>query len=175
MTKLHVATATELKVFFDGVRPIEYKNNGGCLFFCYAFYLWLKKNGYDTSVFSIVQYCDPWENTIPQNEAFVEGKNSQAASANHFTWIYNGTEYDADGIVSVTKGAPPACWQHHKFDELLEKNLVEKFCINALHNGSWNEMFDRKSAMKAIKNTFGIIIPKSIGIEIDDCTGHVVE
>lgn len=174
MTK-HVANATELKVFFDGVRPIECKNQGGCLFFCYTFYLWLEKNGYDDSSYSIIQYCADWEDTIPQNEAFVKGAKKEAASANHFTWMYDGKEYDANGLLAKSNDPLPCDWKHHKFDELMKKHFVEKFCINALHNGTWNEMFNRNSAMKTIKDTFGIVIPKSIGIEIDEDTGRVVE
>lgn len=169
-----VATKDQIKAFYKGIESIPRRNCGGCLFFCYTFYLWLEKNGYDDSSYSIIQYCSPWDgDTIPQNEAFISGKNKQAASANHFTWMYNGKQYDADG--PFTRGNPPSDWHHHQFDELMKKHLVEKFCINALHNGEWNEEFKRANAMKVVKEKLGITIPKTIGINIDNDTGRVVD
>lgn len=45
-----------LEKFFNGCSGIDCKNAGGCLFFCYAFWKWAKKNGLDLSSFDIVQY-----------------------------------------------------------------------------------------------------------------------
>jgi len=146
-----VATKRELKTFFDAVADIPYPNSGGCLFFCYVFWLWLKKKGYDRSSFTINQY-DYNETVIKRNIAFIEKKQKNAGSSNHFTWSYNGQEYDAEGIPSYTPG------HRHVF----KLRCVKRFCENALINGSWNHMFDRNAAIKEVGTKLRISLPKSI-------------
>lgn len=172
-----VATKDQIKAFYKGISPIENRNQGGCLFFCYTFYLWLEKNGYNDSSYSIIDYCNPDDpeegDSIGNNEAFIEGKNKKAVSATHFTWMYNGQEYDSNGV--VLERYKPDDWKHHQFDELMKKHMVDKFCINALHNGSWNTTFQRAGAMKTIKEKLGIDIPKTIGIHLDEDSGYPID
>jgi len=154
-----VATIEQLQVFFDAVKDIPKKNNGGCLFFCYIFFLWLKKNGYNTNSFSIIQYSAGWDKEcIVQNDAFIRGESDRATSSAHFTWLYNGAEYDAEGTPT---------YRTNTFSELkgLQTrygSLVKCFCENALQNGSWNPQFNRNAAIDIIKQRMKLPISKKV-------------
>jgi len=154
-----MATNEQLQVFFDLIKDIDYKNHGGCLFFCYVFFLWLKKNNYSTTSFSIIQY-QMWGSYIEQNEAFIRGENSAATSSSHFTWKYNGIEYDADGFPKpmMTQG------QSSELKGLQTRygSLVKCFCESALINGDWNTMFNRNRAIEKINKTMKLRLPKKL-------------
>jgi hypothetical protein len=153
-----VATVEQLQVFFDAVKEIPYKNWGGCLFFCYVFFLWLKKNNYSTSSFAIIQYDCYDGDYIRHNEDFIKGETDFARSSAHFTWKYDGGEYDACGTPT---------YKTKEFAELkgLQTrygSLVACFCENALINGSWNPDFNRNAAIDIVKKNLKLRIPKKI-------------
>lgn len=146
-----IATKEQIDSFFEGIKEIPCKNWGGCLVFCYVFYLWLLKHGYNTSSFQIVQY-DSWSNNIPKNQAFIRGETNEAVSSSHFSWIYNGVEYDSDGICTWNRGAKAILnGLNTKYGD-----LVDSFCVTALTQGDWNTDFDRKDAAKVVKENLGI-------------------
>jgi hypothetical protein len=154
-----VATVEQLKVFFDAVEEIQCKNLGGCLFFCYVFFLWLKKNNYNTDSFGIIQY-DSWGNQyLRHNEAYIRGERSYARSSAHFTWLYEGTEYDSEGIY---KGYRPKDFAELNGLQTKYGSLVVSFCESALINGNWNPDFQRNEAIDIIIEKFEIVIPDSI-------------
>lgn len=151
----------KLKPFFDAISDIPFKNCGGCLFFCYVFWLWLKKNEIDTKSFEIIQYdCDSRE-AIQQNEAWISGAEKNASSSWHFTWLYNKKEYDAENPVG--KRYSPR--QHETsvvLDGLNTKylSLVEQFCLSALNESAWNTWFDREKAIEIIEERLGLDLSK---------------
>lgn len=144
----------DLDNFFNPISSIEYKNRGGCLFFCYCFWLWLKKNGYDTSSFQIKQYCYDGAN-IEHNLDWLEGDIDGAQSSSHFTFIYKGIEYDGDGEACIE----PYSDYPQKILDGLNANvccLVEDFCVSALNDAPWNDTFDRESAIERVESVLDI-------------------
>lgn len=154
--------------FFKGVQSIENKNRGGCLFFCYAFYKWLKQNNMPTDSFQIIQYDEENSCRITNNILWVSSKinnlpnhYSSPQSSSHFTWLYNGIEYDGYGEVRETS-------RHRRWERVdnevlyglnnsgLKINLVEEFCTKALNYSSWNDWFERNEAIEIISETLGI-------------------
>lgn len=142
----------DLSDFFSAVEDIKFKNCGGCLYFCYVFYKWLKQNDMDTSDFQIIQYSK-YSDEVEANLEWINYEEG-ASSAYHFTWVYDGIEMDAEGELSYEPDV------EHRV-ELGGLNtpycdVVEAFCEDALINGSWNFMFDRNEAIKIVKKTLGI-------------------
>lgn len=135
--------------FFDAVADIDAKNNGGCLFFCYAFLLWAKQEGIDLSTFRIKQYAVFDE--IEHNTKFFNGEVGSAKSSWHFTWLINDVEYDGNGPTP-----PVHIKKFHIFSG--DINKLENFCINALENGSWNHDFCRVHAIDVIRDNLNINI-----------------
>lgn len=145
--------------FFDKILDIKDKNRGGCLFFCYLFWLWLKQQGLPTESFTIVQHN--WgkgciEHNIQWINNLLNGnKNTESpVSSWHFTWIYDGVKYDSDGEYDDKDSTLVS-------KELVGLNtnmcqLVEVFCEHALNKGSWNPSFDRNEAIEIIYERFGI-------------------
>jgi hypothetical protein len=143
-----------LDSFFDGVAEIPKKNLGGCLYFCLAFWRWLKMHDMDTSSFQIVQYGEGYQ--IEQNTCWIEDPdNGEPGPSYHFTWMYEGTEYDADGSdeIECTGGYNPVTLSglNTPYSE-----LVEEFCRNALLNSDWNNSFCRQDACEIIKDNLNI-------------------
>jgi hypothetical protein len=137
--------------FFDGCSEIVDKNYGGCLFFCHVFWRWGIKNGLDMSSFDIVQYDWSDKFAIANNLKWIEGQTGIPMSSNHYTWLYEGIEYDGDGI--STKGSGTRAI-------LKGLNgcvpLVDEFCVKALTLSSWNPRFDRNSAIVVIQDELGV-------------------
>ena len=135
------------------------------MFFCYVFWKWLQHHKLDTSSFQIVQYdIAPTHNTTINLE-FIKslGKDKQRVAASaHFTWMYEGKEYDAEGIANnwVNRG--------YKRTVLAGLNtetgtpLVARFCINALLNGHWNSCFNRKAAIHDVQDALRMKLPTII-------------
>lgn len=150
-------TAT-LDKFFDELVDIPDKNYGGCLFFCYVFWLWLLENNLPTESFQILQH-DYSERSALHNLEWINGNRSiNAGSSSHFTWMYEGVEYDAEGEYT----------RNDDYDEIVELaglntahcNLVGEFCINALTYGEWNCDFDRRGAISIVEDRLGVVIPR---------------
>lgn len=148
---------TDLDPFFDKIRNIPRKNSGGCLFFGYVFWLWLKAHGLPTESFEIVQY-DYDGQASRHNMKWIEGQKEQVVSSAHFTWMYEGIEYDADGeYVRRRHDVTPLVLSGLNTQH---GSLVEKFCKNALRDrDQWNETFDRDSAVRKCRSRFDMKIP----------------
>ena len=145
--------------FFGKIENIPNKNLGGCLFFCYLFWLWLKENDLPTDSFSIFQYDFEDGDSINQNLDWILGDTDEAGSSAHFAWKYEGIEYDSDGI------RPEGGWNNYEATELLGLNhetgsLVEEFCLNAMLYGGWNYTFDLPEALKTLGPMFDTDISK---------------
>lgn len=138
---------TKMQKFFNGVKSIKNKNAGGCLFFCYAFWKFLEKENLPTDTFQIVQYDYADLRYTEHNLKFINGEIAYATSSRHFTWMYEGVEYDGYGkVVEVQFGLRTVLnGLQNEFE-----NLVDKFCESALINGNWNETFNREKAIDLI-------------------------
>ena len=140
------------------IKPLRYKNQGGCLFFAYAFWLWAKKEGLPLKSFEIVQidYNDGFD--FETNMKWINKKGDKVRSSHHFVWKYLQTEYDGDGQWKGRKKA------RGDIDTLNGLNghvcLVEEFCVKALKEGSWNSCFDREAAMNHCELLLGINLDK---------------
>ncbi len=143
-----------LKHFFGTIKPIEYKNNGGCLFFCYVFWKYLKKHNLPYNTYQIVQY-ELGDSNTKRNIQFINGEVDTADSSRHFTWLYEGKEYDGNGETKAGNSAYGTDGNRTVLNGLQNdyENLVDKFCVNALTHGDWNSMFNRKQAIKRIEKT----------------------
>lgn len=152
-----------LKPFFKGIKEIPCKNNGGCLLFAYTFWKYLKKNNLPTESFDIVQYASSYENAIEHNIKWINKDNDieHPMSSFHFTWLYEGIEYDGEGKVGDEYKSMKRKILHGLNGMT---NLVDEFCVQALNKSSWNSMFDRPSAIKIIEEKLGIDLD-----EIDPC------
>jgi hypothetical protein len=145
--------------FFRGVEDIPSKNSGGCLFFCYVFWLWLKDNDMPTESFAINQYDTQRMDALQHNLAWIESQNGKPTAAYHFTWNYEGGEYDADGEFDIDS----------MFDDVTPTelsglvgpwgNLVDEFCMNALKFSGWNYMFNFEEATADLEDFFKFKIP----------------
>lgn len=144
----------DLDLFFNPISHIENKNHGGCLLFCYVFWKWLKKNGYETSSFRIKQYC--YDGVyIEHNLDWLEGDIDGAQSSSHFTFLYDGFEYDGDGEACLD---PFSGYKKIVLDGLNTNVccLIDKFCVSALNEANWNDFFDREYAIGEIEKALGI-------------------
>jgi hypothetical protein len=142
--------------FLDAVETIEAKNCGGCLFFCYVFYLWLKKNNLPTETFFIRQYADALNNDRLYKNMEYKAPGSHAYASNHFTWFYNGIEYDAEGKIHRLDEIKGRKYTYVDLKQICEYNLVESFCKDALIKGSWNPRFNRRKAFQIVEENLGI-------------------
>lgn len=135
-----------IEEFFDKIKDIPNRCSGGCLLFCYLFYLQFKN-------IEIVQYDYPDGISIKRNIAFLNNERAQAYSSAHFTWIYQNQEYDANGVYNYQRDRE---WLSVPQRIVLPLNeRLEEFCISALNHGSWNSMFYRKAAIAVIEERFG--------------------
>lgn len=146
---------TDLQAFFDGIKDIEGKNFGGCLFFCYLFFLWLEKNKMPTRSFKIVQHDYDDKYYINRNIDFIRGDRDKAVSSWHFSWIYKGIEYDSEGTDPMTHFS-------RKVLALSNKGIIRSFCKSALIFGSWNSTFDRQEAIEHVIKTLDIDMSKEL-------------
>ena len=143
--------------FFKKLNNIHNKNAGGCLFFAYVFWLWLKRNDLPTESFEIVQY-DYNGDCSRHNLRWIAGQKKHAISSAHFTWMYEGIEWDAAGEFNNRRSD---CVRR-----VLEglntryASLVERFCKVALRDrDQWNVSFDRDSAVRKLRRRFDMKIP----------------
>jgi hypothetical protein len=144
----------DVSPFFDAIYDIENKNRGGCLFFCYAFWKWLKKNGHSTESFQIVQY-DYDKTPIMQNIQWINTNKGNPVSSNHFAWIYQGVEYDSEGIIKHKKNYLREILYGLNSPKL-NVDLVEQFCVKALTKSCWNDEFDRKGVIDDLVYSLGV-------------------
>lgn len=144
----------DVKEFFDKICDISDKNAGGCLFFCYLFFCWLRKNNYPTDSFEIIQITLPYEEErIQQNIDFINKERDSAVSSAHFAWRYNGKEYDSEGLLNCTR------WDSYPKATLPlfgNTEAIISLCENALMNSRWNTWFDRNATIPIITERFGI-------------------
>ena len=146
---------SELKGFFDAVEDIEFKNNGGCLFFCYVFFLWAQENCPEAlESFDIVQYESDWSQAIGHNQRWLEGEEENAMSSYHFTWTYKDRELDSEGVVDYSEYEN--CVSEH-LELTGDSTAIEMFCLSALNECSdWNWSFNRKEAKEKLEKRLGI-------------------
>lgn len=150
-----VPSQSQLDKFFEDIKGIPSKNAGGCLLFCYLFWLWLKKNGFDTSTYNIIQIDWDDKTYLEHNKNWIKNKEGNPQSSLHFFWSYEGKTYDADGPYDVSKRL------YGSHDVLVGLNtpdceLVSEFCVKALNNGGWNPIFNRNASIEEIKEIFDI-------------------
>ena len=151
----------ELSEFFDSVADIPNKNRGGCLFFCYVFWLWLIDNDMPLDSFDIIQYDYTHRPKLGQNMEWLCNGNLSPTSSYHFTWIYNGIEYDADGELCCFDDDGLEC------EALcIENDQIKDFCQHAINFAPWNDEFDREEAIYIIKDR--------LGLSLDDIEPEVI-
>lgn len=143
-----------IQEFFDNIKDIKDKNAGGCLFFCYLFFCWLRKNNYPTDSFEIIQIALPYEeDRIQKNIEFINKQRDSAVSSAHFAWRYNNEEYDSEGVLNHVR------WDSYPKATLPlfgDTEAIISLCENALINGWWNPWFDRNATIQIIAERFGI-------------------
>lgn len=144
----------DVKEFFNKICDIDDKNAGGCLFFCYLFFCWLRKNNYPTDSFEIIQMSSMFEeDRIQENIEFINKQRESAVSSAHFAWRYNGEEYDSEGVLNHIR------WERYTKATLPlfgDANAIVALCENALTNGRWNSCFDRNATIPIVTERFGI-------------------
>lgn len=145
---MNTTTRIDLSPFFEAIEDIEYKNEGGCLMFCYVFYLWLKKEGHSLDSFTITQIG--YDYKIQHNMDFLEGKQEAAASSAHFVWDYQGSRYDAEGLYR------DKFFYYDSAPLPLFEDSIETFCLSALNNARWNPTFDRNRAIDIVQERLGL-------------------
>lgn len=152
---LSTESKVDISPFFDAITDIPDKNRGGCLFFCYAFWKWLKKHGHETETFQISQYDENQRADIDSNLEWINGNADNPTSSYHFSWWYQDNHYDAEGAVD------DSIYSDLDSEVLYGLNtsrccLVEEFCREALLYSGWNDRFCRKLAIHTIKETLDI-------------------
>jgi hypothetical protein len=148
----------KLKPFFDTIKPLEWKNQGGCLFFAYAFWLWAEKEGIDHTSFQIIQLDGNGGHDLETNLNWINTKEGSCRSSQHFVWKYHRTAYDGQGKVDFND------WRYDEVDTLTGLRgkvcLIEEFCVKALKDGGWNRMFNREEAIEHCEESLGIDLDK---------------
>lgn len=147
-------TRVDVEEFFTAIEDIEFKNHGGCLLFCYTFWLWLKSQGHETDTFAIFQHSYR-DVEIEHNRNWIANKTGTPVSAFHFTWEYQGTRYDGTGEYDVDAHVDGV-----KLDLIQsDVDLTEEFCEKSLNDvWQWNDTFDRSYAAGVILNNLGICL-----------------
>lgn len=133
-----------LEKFFSGIENIPFKNDGGCLFFCYAFKRYMEIRE-DISSFRIIQY--DWLGSRLQHN--LSWPKNTAISSYHFTWLWHGVEYDADGFyygegITFRDTLP------------IPHDKINEFCEEALTESEWNKTFNRMKAIHHIRYTLNL-------------------
>ena len=129
----------------DFLNTIDGLHSGGCLVSAFVFYLNEKRKGTGKN-FQIVCLSN-WEHEKNHNENYINGKEKNADSTNHFGWTFDGgkTIHDAKGMVRKS---------YYKYPLIVPKHLTEKFCISALNYGCWNDYFNRRVEIPKIAKFF---------------------
>lgn len=142
--------AIELFSYISGVNNI---NSGGCLFAAFAVYNVLKKEGLNSSDVVIVQLHSD-SDLINWNQDFINGYGTKAYSSNHFVLsVDNGKTFiGTEGIYRRREVLD-------KYDFIIPNHKIDKFCENALVNGSWNKRFKRTKGVREINFMLGTNIP----------------
>lgn len=137
---------------FSYISSVDCINSGGCLFAAFGVYQVLKKEGLNSSDVVIVQLNND-NFLIDWNSSFIEGHLDKAKSSNHFVLSVDGGEtfLGTEGVYS-RNGTD-------KYELIIPNNKIEKFCENALVNGSWNKRFKRTEGVREINFMLGTNIP----------------
>lgn len=155
------ASRNEMWEFFTSIEGIPNKGKGGCLFFCFAFFRWLQKHGFDTNDFTILQIDSFWHQSKSNNVAFIQTGEGQPEAAWHFVWkycdeLYDGNSFDND---PDTNGYTPVdlfpLLNSPGFFETRDQ-AIEQFCIRALNHDSWNTMFSRGYAKDVMRHNLDL-------------------
>jgi len=143
-----------LKKFFEQIDDIPNRGLGGCLWFCYIFLLTLKKEGLSTNSFHLVQYDYAGGVSTEKNISFLNGKSDTPQSSYHFTFMYEGKEYDCNGVVTPSRKIG---WAVNR--TVLPISSYEQavmFCQTALKYGAWNDRFDKDRWIPVLEERFGM-------------------
>lgn len=140
----------ELEDFYAKIKDIPDKGFGGCLLFCYAFFMFLRKNKISAKSFKIVQYAHG-KSAIISNLKFLNSDANHPVASYHFTFKYLGKEYDCNGIV---KGAPNRVVS--KTLPIKKFGMMRVFCKTAMLYGNWNKTFNRNKWQPVIEQRLGI-------------------
>ncbi len=148
--------------FFNKIKHIQNKAKGGCLFFAYAFWLWLKKNKLSRENFHVVQVNNSIyaKERINDNTIYLSCGQGKTHPDYHFMWMYNDLLYDCncDGNPIVSYNLP----HNHDIHTIYAASdfILENFFINALKSDEWNSVFDRDSAEEELRKTLKISFKK---------------
>lgn len=144
-----------VETYFKKIEDIPNRGLGGCLLFCYTFILFLRKKRMAIKSFQIIQYDYSDGECTDHNIGFLNGEKETADSSYHFTFMYDGNEYDCMGLVTPERRTG---WWATKRTILPTKSYahIVLFCQTALKYGSWNSMFDSKQWTPIIEERFGI-------------------
>ena len=149
----------KIQEFFDGIAETDpfTRTRGGCLYFAYVFWKWLRLNNMPTESFQIIQYDNDNGDTINHNLKWIDGETDHPESSHHYTWMYEGVEYDGNGPYDVELHGI-SFHERITLDGLNTPfvNLVDQFCIEGLNKAGWNFMFSRMAATEIIERNLGI-------------------
>lgn len=141
-----------LDLFFETIKPIPSKDCGGCLIFCYAFFLFLHRNKLSTKSFKIIQYDYNGRAWTRSNLRFIYGGRNRPQSSYHFTFVYDGVEYDCEGrfdknrVSSLERTILP----------FPDRKALVRFCVNSIKYSNWNWTFRREKWMPIVNKYLGI-------------------
>lgn len=138
--------------FTETVRHIPAKAAGGCLVIAYSFWLWIQDRASDEQIqsFDIVQYKGFSSENVDNNLAWINGDREFADSGSHFTWMFEGQEYDGNG--------PYGRSDRVVLSALSELDMIDDFCISALNHGDWNPSFERETGIPELEYCLDICL-----------------
>jgi hypothetical protein len=141
--------------FYDAVHDISYKNQGGCLFFCYVYLLMLEKYNLSTKRFHIVQYSyEKYE--IEQNRNWINNGEYYPTSSFHFSWVHNGLEMDSE-----TQGNENIMKCNKRGTLRGDSKILKEFMEMALsYYDDWNRVFQRDEAIQILEERLGLDLSK---------------
>ncbi len=143
-----IAKDHEITEFFTAIEEIDHKNRGGCLLFCYAFFLWLKSRGHDLHDFTIYHVAGNWGYLINTNIDFLDGRQTEPTSGWHFVWKYNGEIFDSCGRYFLSYDDVNLFPENKAFSHFgTRETAIANFCIAALNKHEWNTRFHRPQGM----------------------------
>lgn len=139
-----------IEKFFEEISDIPDKNRGGCLFFCYSFWKYCKKNGAPLDTFDVFQWEAHHENgKISTNLEFLHCSGDDVDSSAHFAWTFEGKLYDGNGETTFEK----TTWNNDTYENITRGNheKLEEFFLLSLNADLWNPTFRRNSAINILK------------------------
>ena len=141
--------------FFDKINHFENKSFGGCLFFAYVFWLWLKKNNMPRDNFHIFQLSH-YDEKLQKNMKFLSTGNGDITADYHFLWEYDGKLFDCDCNGVALEPYSPVNMSIKKVSDGCSECNINKFLITAIKTGNWNESFKIEKAKNKLKKSLGI-------------------